>query len=157
MVLESLLTTPSTELFQSVLLPFIFLFAVFFGTLSMINRFHNKINIVLAIAFALFALESPLFVIVKEFFITYSTYAVIIIFFVVFVAGAVNWGYGRITDTYYENVSPSQRIRKLNKDLAKEYKELDKVRGDPEKEATARQHIRRLKDELDIETGRLRH
>ena len=152
-----LLNIPPYEVFQTLALPFIFMFAVFFGMLSMINRFHHKVNVILAFAFALFVLGSPMATFIREVFIVYSGYTVLLLFFAAFVIGTAFLVFGRTRDVYYQNVSPSQRVKRLNKELAKQYKELDRHRGDHARETAIHQQIRRLKDELDIETSRLRH
>jgi polyferredoxin len=137
MVLEELFsqyfTMTTTELIYNLFLPFIFVFAIFFALLSgAFRKFSNRINFLLALVFAIFTASTPTFSFIGQILIGWSGYGVIILFFGVFIVGAVMWGWYRGKDIYYRNVTPHTRVREINKRIAKLQRDLDRARTEEE-------------------------
>jgi len=135
-ILEDLLTLTTHELFSGVFLPFIIIFAIFFGALSALRIFSRKINIVLSLALTVAAGYGGVFTWFSSFIMPFGAYFGVIAFVIVFIVGIAMWGLGRGKEIYYENLAPEEKLKKIDKDIAKLEKKIDDARnkGDRDKE-----------------------
>ena len=155
MVFEELFTAPVETLFQNYFLPFILIFAIFWGVLEAIDKFSRKVNLVLALALTLTAVYGGALTWFSTYIIPLSSYAAVIAFALVFIIGVGIWAISRGRDIYYTEM-PGKRAEKINKELAKLYKKYReaKDRGDEGKAKSYLQSMRDLEKELEFEVRR---
>jgi hypothetical protein len=130
----------STFVFQY-FVPFIILFAIFWGLIEMIGRFKTKINLVLSLGFAMIAVYTNPWILV--YIATLGSYAAVVLFGVIFIFGIIRWSLGRGQDIYYDTASKSKKLDKLIKESADLTRKLN---GTPENSKERLEVFRRLKD-----------
>ena len=102
----------------TLILPFIILFAIFWGLLSAMKIFSNKINTVLALALTMTLFFTGGFDIFTTFLFQSTTTLAAVVFVLVFVFGIISWAFGRSRDIYHETGSHEGKIRRLQKKIA---------------------------------------
>jgi len=132
----------NTFIFQN-FIPFIVLFAIFWGLLEAIDRFRSKTNLVISLGFALIAAFTNPWIL--SYIATLGSYAALIMFGLLFLFGVVRWGLGRGRDIYLETSSYSRQRQHLEKRLFKINQELASSGLDPSKA----EHL--LKEKKDLE------
>jgi len=121
-------------------IPFIILFAIFWGLLEAIGRFKAKTNLVISLGFALIAgFTNPW---ILSYIATLGSYAALILFGMLFLFGVIRWGLGRGRDIYYDTASKEKRLEKLIREHEKWQNKLEAAGTDSEKAEI----IKRLKD-----------
>jgi len=142
-------TLPNNFIY-TLILPFIILFAIFWGLLTALNIFHNKkVNTVLALALTLTIFFTGGFDIFTTFLFQSTTTLAAVIFVLVFVFGIISWAFGRSRDIYYETGGYDRKINRLQKEIAKLQRKIEEEGNDEKKREMTRQLIG-LKDELKI-------
>ena len=129
----------SSFIFQN-FIPFIILFAIFWGLLEAINRFKAKTNLVISLGFALIAAFTNPWVL--SYIATLGSYAALIMFGFLFLFGIIRWGLGRGKDIYYETASKERRLEKLMREQQKWQNKLEAAGSDSEKTEI----VKKLKD-----------
>ncbi len=117
---EELTSLSLNELLYTVFLPFIVVFAIFFGALSAVRIFNKKINLVLSFALTLAGAYGGLFTWFAVYLLPLGAYMGVIAFAAVFFIGIIIWSVGRGKDIYYE-AAPEKALEKVNKDIEKLY------------------------------------
>jgi len=151
-ILEDLLATTPNELLYTMFLPFIIVFAIFFGVLSSLRFFSKKINLVLSLALTVTAAYGGLFTWVATYLMPFGAYFGVAAFAIVFFVGIAIWGLGRGKDIYYESVGGEKKLEEINKKIEKLYEKY-RNESNPEKKRALyntimelereREHIRR--------------
>jgi hypothetical protein len=133
MALEELLPVSIYELFPNILLPFLLTFIILYAVLTLTRIFSNKINIVLAFGFTIFAGYAGFFEWMATWFARSMALVVIAIFGIVFVLGSLTWGLGRAKESYYGFLSPGKKLDKLYKEREKILKQIKNTRDNEKK------------------------
>lgn len=151
MVLEEYLPVSIYELFPNIVLPFILTFTIFFAILTLIKLFPKKINLVLSLSFTFFAWYGGLFGWMTTWLAKSIASFAIAIFAVVFILGALAWGFGATKKSFYKSF-PEKKLENLYKRREKLLKELKKARDkqDKEKMRSLIEQIRELDLEMEI-------
>lgn len=113
----------NTFIFQ-VLIPFIILFAIVWGLLEAIGKLGHKVNLVVAIGFALLAAYTNPFIL--TFIATLGSTVAIVLFGILFLFGIIRWGLSRGHDIYFETSSYKRQREYYEKELDKVNRELAK-------------------------------
>jgi len=137
------------QLLFGLLLPFLVLFAIFWGLLTAMRIFGSKVNTVLALIFALVIIPTPAFVWFATYLVQLGTTIALAAFILIFIFGVIRWAFGRGWDIYYRTGSYDRQIDKLTKKRDKLVAESE--RADEHKKP----RIQRQIDELDREIRRL--
>lgn len=135
--------------FVSFVFPFLLIFALFFGTLSLVRVFNKRISALLALIFTLVTTQTPAFSWFASILPAYGAIAATSIFVIIFVFGFIRWGLYRGRDIYEEHGGSSHRLDRLTKEREKVWKKYKEAR-DRKDEAAARALFKRL-EELDEE------
>jgi len=141
-------TLPNNFIYTLVL-PFIILFAIFWGLLSSLRLFNSKINTVLAAALTLTLFFTGGFDVFTNFLFQSTTTLAAVIFILVFIFGLINWAVGRSRDIYYESGGYGRKIERLQKEIAKLRGKLETESDDKKKKLITR-HIIELQEELKV-------
>lgn len=109
-----------TNFIYTLILPFIILFAIFWGLLSALNIFrNNKVNTVLALALTLTIFFTGGFDIFTTFLFQSTTTLAVVIFTLVFIIGIISWAVGRTRDIYHETGSIESKLKRIEKEMSK--------------------------------------
>ncbi len=151
MVLEEYLPVSIYELFPNIVLPFLLTFTIFFAILTLIKLFPKKTNLVLSLSFTFFAWYGGLFGWMTTWLAKSIASFTIAIFAVVFILGALAWGFGATKKSFYKSF-PEKKLENLYKRREKLLKELKKARDkqDKEKMRSLIEQIRELDLEMEI-------
>jgi hypothetical protein len=103
-------------IFQAIV-PFVVIFAVFWGILEMTRLLNGKTRIVLAVAFTLAVFFSPFWLIISTYILNLGAFLAVGMFVLIFIFGTLRWGLGRSVDIYHETGGYEKKIRDLNKKL----------------------------------------
>jgi hypothetical protein len=136
-----------SELLQTFFIPFIILFSIFWGLLSIMRIFSNKINIVLALGLTLGVAFTGVFTIFTTYLFQFSSFLAVGIFALVFIFGIIRWGFGRSRDIYYETGGYEAKIKRLQKRIAELRKNID-AEGDEYKKREMKRELFDLEHEL---------
>lgn len=117
----------NTFIFQ-VFIPFIILFAIVWGLLEAIGKLGHKVNLVVAIGFALLAAYTNPFIL--AYIATLGSTVAVVLFGILFLFGIIRWGLSRGHDIYLETSSYEKQYQKLVDQKAKLY---DKLRTETDK------------------------
>lgn len=150
-LISDILPPPYNEYLFTYFVPFIILFAIFWGILTMMKIFNKKINMFLAIIFPLvFMFGAP------ETFLWFSTYLINLgsflavgAFIAVFVFGVIAWALQRGRDIYRDVADLDSRILKKREEMRKV---IDKISTatDETKKLHYSQEYQRLQNEIGI-------
>ena len=114
-----------SELLQTFFIPFILLFAIFWGLLSIMRIFNNKINIVIALCLTLAAAFTGVFTIFTTYLFQFSSFLAVGVFALIFIFGIISWAFGRSRDIYYETGGYEGKIKRLQKRIAELRKNIE--------------------------------
>jgi predicted PurR-regulated permease PerM len=133
-ILSLLATSDLQQLISNFFLPFIFVFAILWGLLSLIPLFNRRINFVLALVIAILFANSPYFVTLTAFLSQIIGGTVVLIFFALFAVGALVYAISRGSAWKQEFEPYENRLKKLNKQIAKLNEKLEEARSEEEKD-----------------------
>ncbi len=120
MALTDLLTLPPEQLGTQIFLPFILIFAILWGLLSMMPIFNRKINMILAIGITVLVANTQYFILFTQLTAQYIGFAAVAVFGVVLIFGILQWGLHRGRDIYEDAGGRSyKKIERLDKEIAK--------------------------------------
>ncbi|MFH1623253.1 MAG: hypothetical protein ABIA12_01920 [Candidatus Aenigmatarchaeota archaeon] len=125
MALEDLFGMQADQIFQSLFLPMMIVFAILWALLNSVRVFDRKINTVLAVALTIMVAASPQFTLFTTYVAQLGAQVAIAAFGVLFIFGTLAWMFGSGRDIYYEHVEPSGRVENL---IKKKRKYLEKAR-----------------------------
>ena len=137
----------SSFVFQN-FIPFIILFAIFWGLLEAIGKFKSKTNLVISLGFALIAGYSNPWVL--SYIATLGSYAALVLFGLLFIFGIVRWGLGRGRDIYYDTASIGKREERLRKKLDKLNRDFQGAPEDSKQREEIAKKMRQIEGELDV-------
>ena len=136
----------NTFIFQ-IFIPFIILFAIFWGLLEAIGKLGHKVNLVLAVGFSLIAAYSNPFIL--SYIATLGSTVAVVLFGVLFLFGIIRWGLGRGGDIYRESASSEKRLEYLMKEKERWEKKYNSVKSDSEK-AEILKRVRDIDTQMEI-------
>lgn len=139
------------QLIWEFMLPFLIIFAILWGVLSMLRIFSRQVNLVLSIALTLMVSASPLFTVFANYVSQFGAFTAILAFLAVFVFGAVMWAIGSGKRAYHATAGSAAKVKKLQKDLEKAEKELNEaiMSGDENRMNAAYKKKKIIEDELE--------
>ena len=140
---------PSTFIY-TLILPFIILFAIFWGLLSAMRIFGNKINTVLALALTLTLFFTGGFNIFTTFLFQSTTTLAVVVFILVFVFGIISWAVGRTRDIYHDTGSGEAKIRRLQKKIAELHGKIE-TESNEDRKTKMKEQLIGLQHELNYE------
>jgi len=111
----------NTFVFQ-IFIPFIILFAIFWGLLQSIGKFSTRINVILSFGFALTAAYTNPFIL--SYIAALGSTAALVLFGLLFLFGVIRWGLSRGHDIYFETSSYARQREHYERELAKVNREL---------------------------------
>ena len=109
-------------------LPFIFVFAIFFGILSLANVFSKRINIVISAIVALALAPTDFYPFITNYLLRLGAWIVLIAFVLIFVVGVALVTAGKGREIYKKTLSPSEAIAQLEKEIKKIDEKILKAR-----------------------------
>ena len=117
MALSDFLPSLSNTFVFQYFIPFVVLFAIFWGLLEMLGRFKPKVNLVVSIGFSLLAAYTNPWVL--TYIATLGAYMAVVLFGILFLFGIIRWGLGRGKDIYFESSSCERQYKHYAKDMEK--------------------------------------
>lgn len=149
MALEELIPQTLDGLIYEFLLPFVIVFAIFWGILSGLRVFARRINLVLSLALTAVAWYGGVFVWLSGYILQLGAYVGVAAFVLVFIVGIAMWVLGRGKEMYYGSMAPEEKVRKISEKIEKLYDKLDKT-SDESKRRAIIDSIRRLEMEREV-------
>ncbi|MBS3055711.1 MAG: hypothetical protein J4452_04470 [Candidatus Aenigmarchaeota archaeon] len=148
-LISQMFSDPQNSILFAYFIPFLFIMVLFFGGLELIRAFRKRTNTILATLFALIAFPTyPWF---SAILIPLGSYAAIVLFIVFFGVFAVRYAFSRGRDIWFETMTDTNKLRKLEERLQKEYKRLNQAyeRGQDSKAISINQHIELMKSQIE--------
>ncbi len=127
--------TDPQSLLYSFLLPAILVFAILWGLLQVINIFNRRINLILALGFTIATGAGGGFAIISRYIVILGPVTAVALFIILFIVGGVMWAVGQGRYIYSENISSTKSLKKLNEEMEKLYRELDRTRDESKRRA----------------------
>jgi len=118
---ELFASLPMQEIIYNYFLPFIIMFAVFYGVMSLLGIFSNKIKIILSAAFGVIIFQTPIYPILVIYITNLGGVLAVGAFILIFVVGIMIASFKRGADVYYEHGGHERKLRNLAKKID-EYK-----------------------------------
>jgi len=134
------------QLLFSLLLPFLVLFAIFWGLLSTMRIFNSKVNIILALVFSAIILPTPAFVWFATFLVQLGTTLALGVFILIFIFGAIRWGLSRGRDIYIGTGGYDRQIKEKRKKMHEYLNKLESA--SPSDKVRYEGEINRLRAEI---------
>jgi cellulose synthase/poly-beta-1,6-N-acetylglucosamine synthase-like glycosyltransferase len=152
-LISDILPPPYNEYLFTYVVPFIILFAIFWGVLSLMRIFGKKINVFFAIVFPLiFMFGAPeTFLWFSNYLISLGSYLAIGAFAIIFIFGVIRWGFQRGYDVYLETGAVEKKIINKNKEIAKLMDQMNRTSNPAE-----RMRYAEKKRELELEIEMLK-
>lgn len=134
------------ELGRNVFLPFLLVFAIFYGILSMLGIFNKKTNAIISIIMSILLATTPAFTALSLYITQLGATTAVVIFGAVFILGTAVWAINRGRDIYEETGGHSRKLIKLEK---KENDLMDKYNRttDPNKKDAMWKQVERIRRE----------
>jgi hypothetical protein len=150
-LISDILPPPYSEYLITYFVPFIILFAIFWGALTMMKVFSKKINTLLAMIFPLvFMFGAPeTFLWFSNYLITLGSFLAIGAFVAVFVFGVIAWALQRGRDIYIDVADYDSRILKKRKEM-RDVAEKIATTSDDAKKAHYSKRYQDLQNEISI-------
>ena len=117
----------SQSALHTIFLPFLLIFTIIFGTLSIRPIFNKRINLLIAIVLALASTQTPVFFWFSTVLPAYGSITAVAGFVIIFFFGVIMWAYKRGEDIYIEAGGIGRKINKLYKQKEKLEREYDKA------------------------------
>lgn len=143
---------PFDQLFQTLLLPALIVFAILWALLNSFRVFGRRVNLVLSIGLTIMATLTPQFPIFATYVAQLGMQIAIVSFFLLFAFGSIMWMFGKGKGIYYEQLAASKGINYWVKKKAEYEEKADQARREG-KDREAKEWIRRAKeadDEIQI-------
>ena len=137
----------NTFIFQN-FIPFIILFAIFWGLLEAIHRLSSRVNLVISLGFALIAAFTNPWILV--YIATLGSYTALVLFGLLFVFGVIRWGLGRGRDIYYDTASKGQRLERLYKEKEKWTRKFEEAPEGSSKRQEIDKKIRDIDNQISV-------
>lgn len=152
MALTDVLQLAPVDLLYNFILPFLLVFAIFWGTISTLRIFDNKIRLVISIVVTLFVASTPYFASLATIVAQFGGYTAVIAFGIMLVVGIGMHSYGKTADIYSENMPKWKKLKVIREQKARLRKELQeaKDRGEKEKIHSIYEQLKRLEEEEDV-------
>lgn len=144
--ISDLLSMTPYEIGRNILLPFLLVFTIFYGILSMLGIFKKKSNIMISLILSILLATTPAFTTLSLYITQLGATTAIVIFGAVFILGTVFWAINRGRDIYDETGGYSRKLIKLEKkenDLMDKYNRTD----DPKKKDAIWKQVERIRRE----------
>lgn len=124
-LLEFLAALTLEEMVFFVFLPFIMIFAIFWGILSGMRVFGQRVSLILALVMSLIIASTEAFVWFSTFIMGLGAITGVIAFAGVFFIGVIFWAFGRGREFYDEAVGYERNLEKIDRKLEELYKKFD--------------------------------
>lgn len=124
MALLDISTLLTNSFVFQVFIPFIIIFAVFWGLLEMIDRFGSKVNLTISLGFALIAAYTNPWIL--AYIATLGSIAAVVLFGILFLFGVIRWGLGRGKEIYVETAAYDKQITEITKKIEKLNRNMEK-------------------------------
>lgn len=130
-------------LLNNVLLPFLLIFAIVWGALSMTKLFNPRINMVIALVLTIITSMTDAWGIIATQLALFSGVFTYVIFFGLFIVLVIMWAIGKGKSGYDENIYGTTKkdftnLKEIDKQIAKVHKKMleAQYRGDKSKAGT---------------------
>jgi hypothetical protein len=146
------LNVPFDQLFQTLLLPMLIIFAILWALLNSIRVFERKINLVLSLALTIMAAVTPQFTIFTTYVAQLGMQVALVAFFLLFAFGSIMWMFGKGRGIYYEQLDASKGINYWVKKKAEWQEKADQARREG-KDRECKEWLRKAKqaeDEIEL-------
>jgi len=142
---------PYNEYLITYFIPFILLFAIFWGLLSMMKIFSRRINTFLALIFPLvFILGAPeTFLWFSSYLISLGSFLAVGAFVVLFVFGAIRWAFHRGWDIYSDTKGVNIKLAKKQDEKLKLIRKLKQSTNQGEQKDLIKR-IKEVEDEIQL-------
>lgn len=127
-LLEYLATLSLEESIFFVLLPFIMIFAIFWGILISTRIFNRRISLGLALIITLITASTETFVWFSTVVMQLGALTGVIAFVAVFFVGVISWAFGRGKEFYDEAAGYGRSVEKIDKEMEKLWRKYDETR-----------------------------
>jgi hypothetical protein len=145
-ILDALnLNVPFDQLFQTLLLPMLIIFAILWALLNSIRVFERKINLVLSLALTIMAAMTPQFNLFTTYVAQLGMQVALVAFFLLFAFGSIMWMFGKGRGIYYEQLDASKGINYWVKKKAEWLDKADQA-GHEGKENEKRAWLKKAKE-----------
>jgi len=146
-----ILPPPYSEYLITYFIPFIILFAIFWGLLTMMKIFSKKINTLLALLFPIvFMLGAPeTFLWFSSYLISLGSFLAVGAFVAVFVFGVITWALQRGRDIYRDVADLDSKILKKRQQARKMLEKIS-AEADPGKKQHYAKEWEGLQNEIKI-------
>lgn len=124
MALLDISTLLTNSFVFQVFIPFIIIFAVFWGLLEMIDRFGSKVNLTISLGFALIAAYTNPWIL--AYIATLGSIVAVVLFGILFLFGVIRWGLGRGKEIYVETAAYDKQITEITKKIEKLNRNMEK-------------------------------
>lgn len=152
MELVDLLNIPSVQLFPEVLLPFLIIFAITWGIISVLRVFNRRINLILSLALSVLVIFTPHFTLFANYIAQLGAQVALVAFGILFSFGVLMWMFGRGRDIFEEQIGTSKKVERLMKkrrEYLKKAREADD-RGDKRKAKDYLKKAKEIEDEMKL-------
>lgn len=132
-------------------IPFILLFAIFWGLLSGMKIFGRRINTFLALIFpVVFILGAPeTFLWFSNYLISLGSFLAVGAFVTLFIFGTIRWAFGRGRDIYRETGDYEKLIKKKSEELEKCRQKAEQATSDADRANWAEKY-QQIKTDIDM-------
>jgi len=108
--------------------PFLILFCIFWGVLSAMRIFNKKVNLVLSIVITIGLSATDLFTYISTYLLSLGATFTVAAFFLIFFFGIIMWTFGKGKQIYRGAMAPADRLKNIDKEIAKVDKEIMKAK-----------------------------
>jgi len=149
-LIAQMFADPQNSILFIYFIPFLFIMVLFFGLLEVVRAFRKRTNILISMLFALVAF--PVYPWFSSILIPLGSYSAIVIFILFFGVFVVRYAFSRGRDIWFETMTDSKRLRKLEERLQKEYKRLQQAheRGQEGKAIAINENINLMKSQIEM-------
>lgn len=122
------------SLLYNFLLPFVFVFLILYSVIRLLRIFNNKISGIISLVITLFFANTEAFVAFTTAMSQFTGGFAVAIFFALFLFGIVSYAIGRGKQWEQEFGTAEDKVKNLNKKIAKLQEKLDQADTDEEKD-----------------------
>ncbi|MBI2547567.1 MAG: hypothetical protein HYW23_03925 [Candidatus Aenigmarchaeota archaeon] len=146
MPLEELIQLPFPDVLYKLVVPFLFVFLLLYGSLRLIKIFSNNINIIISLALAVLIANNPIFIWLSELAVYFGATTVIAAFSMLFVIGIIMFSIRKGRDWRDEWA----KLEDLEKKRAKLLEKLEKAdrTGKTHESASYHKQIDKMDDDI---------
>jgi len=109
-------------------LPFIFIFAIFYGILSIAKVFSKRVNLIISILISLSLAPTEFYPFLTNYLLRLGAWVTIIAFGILFIVGVSLVTVRKGKEIYRKTLNPSERLKQIEKEIKKVDEKIWKAR-----------------------------